>query len=151
MTELWCEGNAMTFDKQASAASRIGARHEQANALGQSETVSTERKQIQAGNGIAERRAGAGAPIAGWGRTHRGACGLSPRKPKVLPDAAHTGMWRVRWPDGRLSDMTNLTRARDAVACFMETEERRRRGRHSPSEGRLCVKTDSWGKGPAAE
>jgi hypothetical protein len=75
---------------------------------------------------------------------------LSPRKPKVVPDAAHSGMWRVRWPDGRLSDMTNLTRAKDAVACFMETEERRQRGRHSPLEGRLCVKTDSWGKGPAA-
>jgi len=59
--------------------------------------------------------------------------------------------WRVRWPDGCLSDMTNLTRAKDAVACFMGTEERRQRGRHSPSDGRLCVKTDSWGKGPAAE
>jgi hypothetical protein len=44
-----------------------------------------------------------------------------------------------------LSDMTNLTRAKDAVACFMEPEERCQRGRHSPSEGRLCVKTDSWG------
>jgi hypothetical protein len=75
---------------------------------------------------------------------------MSPRKPKVVPDSAHRGMWRVRWPDGRLSDMTNLTRAKDAVACFMETEERRQRGRHSPSDGRLCVKTDSWGKGPAA-
>ena len=42
--------------------------------------------------------------------------------------------------NGRLSDMTNLTRAKDAVACFMETEERRQRGRHSPSEGCLCVK-----------
>ena len=82
---------------------------------------------------------------------HRSGCRLSPRKPKVVPDAAHTGMWRVRWPDGRLSDMTNLTRAKDAVACFVETEERRQRGRHSPSESRLCVKTDSWGKGPAAE
>jgi hypothetical protein len=77
------------------------------------------------------------------GRTHRGGCRLSPRKPKVVPDAAHTGMWRVRWPDGRLSDMTNLTRAKDAVACFIETEERRQRGRHSPSEGRQCVKTDA--------
>ena len=66
---------------------------------------------------------------------------LSPRKPKVVPDSAHPGMWRVRWPDGRLSDMTNLTRAKDAIACFMETEERRQRGRHSPPEGRLCVKT----------
>jgi hypothetical protein len=68
----------------------------------------------------------------------------------VVPDAAHTGMWRVRWLDGRLSDMTNLTRAKDAVACFMETEERHQRGRHSPSERRQCVKTDSWGKGSAA-
>jgi hypothetical protein len=51
-------------------------------------------------------------------------------------------MWRVRWPDGRLSDMTNLTRAKDAITCFIETEERRQRGRQSPSEGRLCVKTD---------
>jgi hypothetical protein len=65
---------------------------------------------------------------------------LSPRRPKVVPDATRRGMWRVRWPDGRLSDMTNLTRAKDAVACFMETQERRQRGRHSPSEGRLCVK-----------
>jgi hypothetical protein len=64
----------------------------------------------------------------------------------VVSDAAHPGMWRVRWPDGSLSDMTNLTRAKDAVACFMETEERRQRGRQSPSESRLCVKTDSWGK-----
>ena len=63
------------------------------------------------------------------------------RRPKLVPDSTHPGMWRVRWPDGRLSDMTNLTRAKDAVACFIETEERRQRARHSPSEGRLCVKT----------
>jgi hypothetical protein len=48
----------------------------------------------------------------------------------VVPDAVHPGIWRVRWPDGRLSDMTNLTRAKDAVACFVATEERRHRGRH---------------------
>jgi hypothetical protein len=74
-----------------------------------------------------------------------GKCRLSPRKPKVVPDAAHAGMWRVRWPDGRLSDITNLTRAKDAIACFMETEKRRQRGRHRPSEGRLCVKTGELG------
>ena len=73
------------------------------------------------------------------------------RRPKLLPDVTHTGMWRVQWPDGHLSDISNLARAKDAVACFMETEERRQRGRHSPLGGRLCVKTDSWGKGPAAE
>jgi hypothetical protein len=70
---------------------------------------------------------------------------MKQRQPKVVPDAAHPGTWRVRWPDGRLSDMTNLTRAKDAVACFMETEERRQRGRHRPSEGRLCVKTGELG------
>jgi len=75
---------------------------------------------------------------------------MKQRQPKVVPNAAHPGMWRVRWPDGRLSDITNLTRAKDAVTCFIETEERRQRGRHSPLEGRLCVKTDFWGKGPIA-
>jgi hypothetical protein len=75
------------------------------------------------------------------GRAHQGGRDLSSRRPKLVPDAVHPGMRRVRWPDDRLSDMTNLTRAKDAVACFMETEERRQRGRHSPSEGRLCVKT----------
>ena len=66
---------------------------------------------------------------------------MKQRQPKVVPDAARPGMWRVRWPDGRLSDMTNLTRAKDAVTCFVETEQRRQRGWHRPSEGRLCVKT----------
>ena len=70
---------------------------------------------------------------------------MKQRQPKLVPDATRPGMWRVRWPDGRLSDMTNLTRAKDAVTCFMETEERRQRGRHSPSEGRLCVKTRELG------
>ena len=45
--------------------------------------------------------------------------------------------------------MTNLTRAKDAVACFMETEERRQRGRHSPSDGCLCVKTGEMPAGGA--
>ena len=63
-----------------------------------------------------------------------------------MPDAVHPDMWRVRWPDGCLSHMTNLSRAKDAVACFMETEERRQRGRHSPLEGRQCVKTDAVGE-----
>ena len=35
---------------------------------------------------------------------------------------------------------------KDAVACFIETEVRHQHGRHSPLEGRLCVKTDSWGR-----
>jgi hypothetical protein len=74
---------------------------------------------------------------------------MKQRQPKVVPDAVHRGMWRVRWPDGRLSDITNLTRAKDAVACFIETEECRQRGRHRSSEGRLCVKTGETPAGGA--
>jgi len=41
----------------------------------------------------------------------------------------------VRWPDGRLSDMTNLTRAKDAVTCFVETEQRRHKTNQESNEG----------------
>ena len=74
---------------------------------------------------------------------------MKQRKPKVVSDVAHRGMWRVRWPDGRLSDMSNLTRAKDAVACFMETEQHRQRRRQRPSERRLCVKTGEMPAGGA--
>jgi len=97
------------------------------------------------GGGRVTRAADGGRALASGASARPGADarpgGLSPRKPKVVPDSDHRAIWRVRWPDGRLSDMTNLTRAKDAVACFMESEERRQRGRHRPSEGRLCVKT----------
>jgi|GEM_PF-2637633 hypothetical protein len=48
-------------------------------------------------------------------------------RPKAIPDSVYPGMWRVRWPDGRLSDLANLTRVNDAVSCFMESAERRQR------------------------
>lgn len=31
------------------------------------------------------------------------------------PDAVYPGMWRISFPDGSLSDLTNLTRAKDAA------------------------------------
>ena len=34
---------------------------------------------------------------------------------EIVPDANWPGMWRVRWPDGSLSDMANLSRAKDAA------------------------------------
>ena len=37
---------------------------------------------------------------------------------EVIPDDEYAGMWRIRWPDGRVSDMVNLTRAKDA-ACVL--------------------------------
>ena len=54
--------------------------------------------------------------------------------PKIIPDKTYPNMWRVLWPDGRLSDMANLTRAKDAAACFTETESRRQRARQTPLE-----------------
>jgi hypothetical protein len=35
--------------------------------------------------------------------------------PRIVPDAKWPGMYRIRLPDGSLSDMLNLTRAKDAV------------------------------------
>jgi hypothetical protein len=37
---------------------------------------------------------------------------------EVIPDNEYLGMWRIRWPDGQLSDMVNLSRAKDA-ACVL--------------------------------
>jgi hypothetical protein len=36
--------------------------------------------------------------------------------PGVVPDERYPGMYRVRLPDGSLSDMVNLARAKDAAA-----------------------------------
>jgi len=34
---------------------------------------------------------------------------------RVRPDEKYPTMWRIHWPDGEVSDMVNLTRARDAA------------------------------------
>ena len=53
----------------------------------------------------------------------------------VVPDTVHPGMWRIRSLDGRLTDMANLPRARDAaVAIALETLNAGKRGRQSPLE-----------------
>jgi hypothetical protein len=39
---------------------------------------------------------------------------------EVIPDKAWPGMWRVRTPDGWLSDMANLSRAKDAAMAIAE-------------------------------
>ena len=36
----------------------------------------------------------------------------------VEPDSKYTGMYRIRFPDGGLSDMANLTRAKDAAMAL---------------------------------
>jgi hypothetical protein len=40
----------------------------------------------------------------------------------VEPDARWSGMWRVRLPNGSLTDLVNMSRARDAaVSLALET------------------------------
>jgi hypothetical protein len=50
----------------------------------------------------------------------------------VVPDAKHPGMWRCVLSDGRLSDMANLSWARNAVleaaTRELEYEARQREG-----------------------
>ena len=60
----------------------------------------------------------------------------------VLPDLDWPGTWRIAWPDGRLSDLVNLTRAKDAAEAISERgppiRDRRRFNWHrldSPSGG----------------
>ena len=38
----------------------------------------------------------------------------------VIPDAKYPSMWRIKWPDGHLSDMVNLSRAKDAAVAIAE-------------------------------
>jgi hypothetical protein len=47
-----------------------------------------------------------------------GARRRSERRLPIEPDADWPGMWRVRLPDGRCTDMVNLTRANDAAAAL---------------------------------
>jgi len=35
--------------------------------------------------------------------------------PRIVPDAKWPGMYRIRLPEGSLSDMANLTRIKDAL------------------------------------
>jgi hypothetical protein len=51
----------------------------------------------------------------------------------IEPDAQWAGMWRVRRPGGSLSDMVNLSRARDAAVAVglavLNREETAKEGR----------------------
>jgi hypothetical protein len=51
---------------------------------------------------------------------HRG--GRGPALAMVEPDALYPGMWRVRMPDGRYSNMVNLAQAKEAALSFVDRE-----------------------------
>ena len=44
----------------------------------------------------------------------------------VVPDSVYSGMYRIRWPSGELSDMVNLARAKDAAMAICERGPPRR-------------------------
>jgi len=48
---------------------------------------------------------------------------------EIVQDERYPTMWRVRLPDGSLSDMVNRTRAKDACAAMTATTERKGRQR----------------------
>jgi len=64
----------------------------------------------------------------------------------VVPDEQWPGMWRIAWPDGHLSDMVNLSRAKDAAEVLCATGPKsallhwKRHGCDKPSEAR----TGDW-------
>ena len=39
---------------------------------------------------------------------------------QVVPDKIHPDMYRIRWPGGSFSDMTNISRAKNAAIAFAE-------------------------------
>jgi hypothetical protein len=51
--------------------------------------------------------------------------------PVIRPDQIHAGMFRLE-AGGKLSDMVNLARAKDAIAVILESEGRRQRARQRP-------------------
>lgn len=44
----------------------------------------------------------------------------------IVVDDRYSTMWRVRYPDGKLTDMVNRTRAKDAAQSIFITRENRR-------------------------
>jgi hypothetical protein len=70
----------------------------------------------------------------------------------VVPDSRWPGMWRIAWPDGELSDMANLSRAKDAAEVICATGRKssllhwKRHGCERPLEaatGALAADDDS--------
>src|ERR1700730_5478479 len=57
-------------------------------------------------------------------KQNQSAAGCKKTPPGIVPDARWPGMYRVRLPDGGLSDMMNLTRAKEARMRMLATAAR---------------------------
>jgi hypothetical protein len=60
----------------------------------------------------------------------------------VIADRVHAGMFRIRHPDGRLSDMTNRARARDAARSLAAAILNQKDPRISPAEAPPVARID---------
>jgi hypothetical protein len=66
---------------------------------------------------------------------------------RIERDSVYPQMWRVRRPDGSLSDMVNLTRAKDAALDVAEGIEGRKNPHKSPLKS---LSNFSWSRSPIA-
>jgi hypothetical protein len=64
---------------------------------------------------------------------------------RIEPDLTYSGMWRVRLPSGTLSDMANLSRAKDAALDIAEGIEARKNPHKSPLK---FLRNFSWSPAP---
>jgi len=66
---------------------------------------------------------------------------------QVVPDETYPGMWRIQHPDGWLSDMVNLSRAKDAAiglaVGILNADKRRRWHAAGAREGGACYPAPS--------
>ena len=60
---------------------------------------------------------------------------------RIVRDKTWPDMWRVRFPDGRLSDMVNLTRVRDAATSIAGAILSEYEVQETPCGGRGCAET----------
>jgi hypothetical protein len=77
---------------------------------------------------------------------------------RIVSDDTYPTMFRIHWPDGRVSDMANRTRCKDAATAICERgpPARNRRllhwdtSRRAP-EARTARQTDTWVDWPASD
>jgi hypothetical protein len=72
----------------------------------------------------------------------------------VKPDETWPTMWRIHWPDGRTSDMVNLSRAKDAASAIAATgppelDKRRFNWRIKPPADEIPARPDAFSSVPA--
>ena len=68
----------------------------------------------------------------------------------VVPDKTYPAMWRIKPKAGALSDMVNLSRAKDAAFGLAMDEYDRQTRVERPQEGRTAVILTRMGREPMA-